>query len=91
MVRGTRFQWPSLGACSCCQVLATQGRARASRMTLPHNGCYTPMFMPVGTQGAQLPRMLQSSMQYVSIGLDLYGMGFPSGTGFIRRNRDWWP
>ena len=36
------------------QVLATQGRARASRMTLPHNVCYTPMFMPVGTQGARL-------------------------------------
>ena len=34
------------------QVLAQQGRARASRMTLPHNVCYTPMFMPVGTQGA---------------------------------------
>ena len=33
------------------QVLAEQGRARASRMTLPHNVCYTPMFMPVGTQG----------------------------------------
>ena len=36
------------------QVLAQQGRARASRMTLPHNVCYTPMFMPVGTQGAHL-------------------------------------
>ncbi len=23
-------------------------------MTLPHNVCYTPMFMPVGTQGAPL-------------------------------------
>lgn len=34
------------------QVLAQCGRARASRMTLPHYVCETPMFMPVGTQGA---------------------------------------
>ena len=34
------------------QVLARQGRARASRMTLPHYEAHTPMFMPVGTQGA---------------------------------------
>ncbi|CAL5229875.1 g13287 [Coccomyxa viridis] len=33
------------------EVLATQGRARASRMTLPHFTAETPMFMPVGTQG----------------------------------------
>ena len=33
------------------QVLAQQGRARASRMTLPHYEAHTPMFMPVGTQG----------------------------------------
>ena len=33
------------------QVLARQGRARASRMTLPHYEAHTPMFMPVGTQG----------------------------------------
>ena len=32
-------------------VIATQGRARASRMTLPHFTAETPMFMPVGTQG----------------------------------------
>lgn len=36
------------------EVLATQGRARASRMTLPHFTAETPMFMPVGTQGVQL-------------------------------------
>eukprot|EP00983_Pelagomonas_calceolata_P003337 108495-Pelagomonas_calceolata.AAC.1 len=35
---------------SCMQVVATQGRARASRMTLPHYTAETPMFMPVGTQ-----------------------------------------
>lgn len=34
------------------QVLAQCGRARASRMTLPHYVCETPMFMPVGTQGS---------------------------------------
>jgi len=33
------------------QVLAQQGRARASRLTLRHGVCHTPMFMPVGTQG----------------------------------------
>ena len=32
-------------------VIATQGRARTSRMTLPHFTAETPMFMPVGTQG----------------------------------------
>ena len=34
------------------EVLAQQGRARASRLTLRHGVCLTPMFMPVGTQGA---------------------------------------
>lgn len=34
------------------EVLAQCGRARASRMTLPHYVCEAPMFMPVGTQGA---------------------------------------
>lgn len=33
------------------QVVATQGRARTARMTLPHYTAETPMFMPVGTQG----------------------------------------
>ncbi|EIE21665.1 Queuine tRNA-ribosyltransferase [Coccomyxa subellipsoidea C-169] len=33
------------------EVLAAQGRARASRMTLPHFAAETPMFMPVGTKG----------------------------------------
>ena len=37
------------------EVLATQGRARVSRMTLPHFTAETPMFMPVGTQGSHLP------------------------------------
>ena len=34
------------------QVIAQCGRARSSRMTLPHHECRTPMFMPVGTQGS---------------------------------------
>eukprot|EP00201_Polytomella_parva_P017196 CAMPEP_0175059630 /NCGR_PEP_ID=MMETSP0052_2-20121109/12539_1 /TAXON_ID=51329 ORGANISM="Polytomella parva, Strain SAG 63-3" /NCGR_SAMPLE_ID=MMETSP0052_2 /ASSEMBLY_ACC=CAM_ASM_000194 /LENGTH=396 /DNA_ID=CAMNT_0016325201 /DNA_START=80 /DNA_END=1267 /DNA_ORIENTATION=+ len=34
------------------QVLATDGTARASRLTLPHYTAETPMFMPVGTQGS---------------------------------------
>lgn len=34
------------------EVQAVQGRARASRMTLPHFVAETPMFMPVGTQGS---------------------------------------
>ena len=33
------------------EVLATDGRARATRVVLPHHDCRTPMFMPVGTQG----------------------------------------
>ena len=33
------------------QVLATDGRARATRLVLRHHDCRTPMFMPVGTQG----------------------------------------
>lgn len=34
------------------QVVAQWGRARSSRLTLPHYTARTPMFMPVGTQGA---------------------------------------
>jgi len=33
-------------------VIATDGRARASVLALPHHVCLTPMFMPVGTQGS---------------------------------------
>ena len=33
------------------EVLATDGRARATRVSLRHHECLTPMFMPVGTQG----------------------------------------
>ena len=33
------------------QVLHTDGRARYTNLTLPHYDCFTPMFMPVGTQG----------------------------------------
>ena len=36
------------------QVVAQQGRARTAQMTLPHFTAETPMFMPVGTQGAAL-------------------------------------
>ena len=32
-------------------ILATDGRARATRVKLRHHDCRTPMFMPVGTQG----------------------------------------
>jgi hypothetical protein len=34
------------------QVRAVAGQARAAQMQLPHFLCETPMFMPVGTQGA---------------------------------------
>ena len=37
----------------CSSVALQCGRARAARMTLPHYVCETPMFMPVGTQGAR--------------------------------------
>ena len=30
---------------------ATWGRARATTLMLPHGPLYTPVFMPVGTQG----------------------------------------
>ena len=33
------------------ELLATDGRARATRIKLRHHDCLTPMFMPVGTQG----------------------------------------
>ena len=33
------------------KVLHTDGRARYTNLTLPHYDCFTPMFMPVGTQG----------------------------------------
>ena len=44
------------------EVLAQCGRARASRMTLPHFVCETPMFMPVGTQGAPPPPPLPPNL-----------------------------
>ena len=34
------------------RIIATDGRARATSLTLPHHECFTPMFMPVGTQGS---------------------------------------
>jgi queuine tRNA-ribosyltransferase len=34
------------------KILAKQNRARASILSLPHYDCHTPMFMPVGTNGA---------------------------------------
>jgi queuine tRNA-ribosyltransferase len=34
------------------EILSSFGNARASILTLPHGKCRTPMFMPVGTQGA---------------------------------------
>src|SRR4249920_2169625 len=34
------------------EVMATQGKARAGRLTLPHGVVDTPAFMPVGTYGA---------------------------------------
>lgn len=46
---------PADMGCSCAafaQVIATWGRARSSRLKLPHYTALTPMFMPVGTQGA---------------------------------------
>ena len=33
-------------------VVAQQGRARSARLEVPHHECRTPMFMPVGTNGA---------------------------------------
>lgn len=33
------------------EVLGRFNRARAAQLTLPHFGCQTPLFMPVGTQG----------------------------------------
>ena len=43
---------------SCMQVVAQQGRARCSRMRLPHYTAHTPMFMPVGTRGKCKAQML---------------------------------
>lgn len=34
------------------KIVATQGNARASTMTLPHGDVKTPIYMPVGTKGA---------------------------------------
>jgi queuine tRNA-ribosyltransferase catalytic subunit len=33
------------------EIVARCGKARVTRLHLPHNTCETPMFMPVGTQG----------------------------------------
>lgn len=48
------------------QVLAQQGRARTATMKLPHYTAETPMFMPVGTQGA-LPRSRSRVMEQRSL------------------------
>lgn len=45
-----RLPW-SVSPALSFRVVAECGRARSSRMTLPHYTCHTPMFMPVGTQG----------------------------------------
>jgi tRNA-guanine family transglycosylase len=34
------------------ELIAKDGKARAARLNLPARECRTPMFMPVGTQGA---------------------------------------
>ncbi|KAL6056297.1 Queuine tRNA-ribosyltransferase catalytic subunit 1 [Balamuthia mandrillaris] len=48
---GEEERWRSSSPALKFEVLATWGRARASKLTLPHHVCDTPMFMPVGTQG----------------------------------------
>jgi hypothetical protein len=48
---------------ACLQVLAQQGRARTATMKLPHYTAETPMFMPVGTQGGLLRRVLREDRQ----------------------------
>jgi hypothetical protein len=53
------------------QVRATEGRARAAQMQLPHFLCETPMFMPVGTQGdCSSPgiRAVQTELHFVPVG-----------------------
>lgn len=59
------------------QVVAQSGRARMSIMTLPHQVCETPMFMPVGTQGTcHLASRVHIThciyRNWTSVGMDLF-------------------
>ena len=53
------------------QVVAQQGRARCSEMTLPHYTAHTPMFMPVGTRGECLSRVGDQCQQAKTHRLEL--------------------
>ena len=46
-----RQDWDWVGPALKFKIVASQGNARASLLELPHYTCFTPMFMPVGTQG----------------------------------------
>eukprot|EP00897_Mesotaenium_endlicherianum_P002042 jgi/Mesen1/1866/ME000143S00917 len=67
------------------EVLARYKRARASKMTLPHYECYTPMFMPVGTQGTVkglTPQQLEELQCQVVLG-NTYHLGNRPGPDLL--------
>ncbi|GIL72230.1 hypothetical protein Vretimale_296 [Volvox reticuliferus] len=67
------------------KVVAVQGRARSSRMTLPHFTAHTPMFMPVGTQGSvkgMTTRQLEELDCHVILG-NTYHLENRPGSGLV--------
>lgn len=52
------------------EVLATQGRARCSKLCLPHHTLQTPIFMPVGTHGT-VKGMTTDQLQHIDVPLIL--------------------
>jgi hypothetical protein len=74
------------------RVVAKCGRARSSRMKLPHFDCETPMFMPVGTQGAArtLSTILSNRFTDLLRICRLCERADKQATGGIELSRDSW-
>ena len=69
------------------EVVARHGKARASRMTLPHYTANTPMFMPVGTQGTVkglTSRQLEELDCHVILG-NTYHLGLRPGGDLLEK------
>ena len=69
------------------KVLHTDGRARYTNLTLPHYDCFTPMFMPVGTQGCVkgLTSMQLEEIECQVILGNTYHLGQRPGKRFVSR------
>ncbi|KAI9909254.1 hypothetical protein PsorP6_015110 [Peronosclerospora sorghi] len=69
------------------EILGRSHRARASTLTLPHGQVFTPVFMPVGTQGA-IKGLTMSQMEEKPVACQIflantYHLALRPGTGII--------